>query len=146
MHPQTARRSFSAASRYDSFDRSHPHPRRSWLGGGSPKKVGSSSRARRGSATRGTCRRWRRRRGSSSTDGHPVARWVAALPLPRLLSPGVRRLEPRVRPETRYAKSGSVNVAYQVVGEGPVDLVLVPGFVSHVEIAWEEPKLARFLI
>ena len=51
-----------------------------------------------------------------------------------------------MRPETRYAKSGSVNVAYQVVGEGPVDLVLVPGFVSHVEIAWEEPKLARFLI
>ena len=40
-----------------------------------------------------------------------------------------------MRPETRYAKSGSVNVAYQVVGEGPVDLVLVPGFVSHVDTA-----------
>ena len=51
-----------------------------------------------------------------------------------------------MRPETRYAKSGSVNVAYQVLGDGPVDLVLVPGFVSHVEVAWEEPKLARFLI
>jgi pimeloyl-ACP methyl ester carboxylesterase/DNA-binding CsgD family transcriptional regulator len=50
-----------------------------------------------------------------------------------------------MRPETRYAKSGSVNVAYQVLGDGPGDLVLVPGFVSHVEVAWEEPRLARFL-
>jgi pimeloyl-ACP methyl ester carboxylesterase/DNA-binding CsgD family transcriptional regulator len=50
-----------------------------------------------------------------------------------------------VQPETRYAKSGPVNVAYQVVGEGPSDLILVPGFVSHVEVAWEQPRLARFL-
>jgi len=46
-------------------------------------------------------------------------------------------------PETRYAKSGGVNIAYQVVGEGPVDLVYVPGWVSHVELAWELPDLAR---
>jgi len=38
-----------------------------------------------------------------------------------------------------------VSIAYQVVGEGEIDLVLVPGFVSHVEVAWEEPRLARFL-
>ena len=50
-----------------------------------------------------------------------------------------------VAPATRYAKSGEVNVAYQVIGEGPPDLVLVPGFVSHVEAAWEWPYLARFL-
>jgi pimeloyl-ACP methyl ester carboxylesterase/DNA-binding CsgD family transcriptional regulator len=50
-----------------------------------------------------------------------------------------------LRPETHYAKSGSVNIAYQVIGEGAIDLVLVPGFVSHVEVAWEEPRLARFL-
>lgn len=50
-----------------------------------------------------------------------------------------------MRPETRYAKSGAVNVAYQVVGEGALDLVLVPGFVSHVEVGWEEPTFARFL-
>ena len=49
------------------------------------------------------------------------------------------------QPETRYAKSGPVSVAYQVVGSGAVDLVLVPGFVSHVEVAWEEPRLARLL-
>ena len=49
------------------------------------------------------------------------------------------------KPETRYARSGPVSIAYQLLGEGMVDLVLVPGFVSHVEVAWEEPRLARFL-
>jgi len=48
-------------------------------------------------------------------------------------------------PETRYAKSGDVNIAYQVVGEGPLDLVLVPGWVSHVERVWEDPTFAAFL-
>lgn len=48
-------------------------------------------------------------------------------------------------PETRYARSGRYNIAYQVVGEGPLDLLFVPGFVSNVELAWEEPLLARFL-
>jgi len=38
-----------------------------------------------------------------------------------------------------------VSIAYQVVGDGPTDLILVPGFVSHVEVAWEEPRLAHFL-
>ena len=48
-------------------------------------------------------------------------------------------------PETRYAKSGGVSIAYQVVGDGPLDLVYVPGWVSHVELCWEEPDLARGL-
>jgi pimeloyl-ACP methyl ester carboxylesterase len=48
------------------------------------------------------------------------------------------------RPETRYARSGDVNVAYQVLGDGPFDLVLVPGFISNVEYGWEEPRLATF--
>ncbi len=48
-------------------------------------------------------------------------------------------------PETRYAKSGDVNIAYQVVGEGPLDLVYVPGWVSNVELMWEEPGYARLL-
>ena len=39
----------------------------------------------------------------------------------------------------------SVSIAYQVVGDGPTDMILVPGFVSHVEVAWEEPRLAQFL-
>jgi class 3 adenylate cyclase len=46
-------------------------------------------------------------------------------------------------PETRYAKSGDLNIAYQTLGEGPPDLVYVPGWISHVELAWELPDLAR---
>jgi pimeloyl-ACP methyl ester carboxylesterase len=47
--------------------------------------------------------------------------------------------------ETRYAKSGGVHVAYQVVGDAPRDLVLVPGWVSHLEYEWEEPRFSRLL-
>jgi pimeloyl-ACP methyl ester carboxylesterase/DNA-binding CsgD family transcriptional regulator len=50
-----------------------------------------------------------------------------------------------MRPETRYAKSGQVSIACQVLGDAPIDLVLVPGFVSHLELAWEEPNLAHLL-
>ena len=46
-------------------------------------------------------------------------------------------------PETRYAKSGEVSIAYQVVGSGPRDLVVVPGWVSNLDVFWEEPPLAR---
>lgn len=46
-------------------------------------------------------------------------------------------------PETRYVKSGDVHIAYQVVGDGPIDLVFVPGFVSHLEFQWELPSGAR---
>ncbi|HKF66161.1 MAG TPA: adenylate/guanylate cyclase domain-containing protein [Vicinamibacterales bacterium] len=49
------------------------------------------------------------------------------------------------KPETRYTKSGDVHIAYQVVGNGPLDLVVVPGFVSHVECQWEEPHYANML-
>jgi pimeloyl-ACP methyl ester carboxylesterase/DNA-binding CsgD family transcriptional regulator len=64
-----------------------------------------------------------------------------AVPLDRWCS----RLQTDVVPTTRYAKSGEVNIAYQVFGDGSVDLVFVPGFISHIELAWEEPYLARFL-
>jgi len=50
-----------------------------------------------------------------------------------------------IQAETKYARSGDLHIAYQVVGQGPLDLVYVPGWVSHVELAWEEPTLARFL-
>lgn len=46
---------------------------------------------------------------------------------------------------TRYADSNGQSIAFQVHGEGPLDLVLVPGFVSHVEVLWEDPAVARFL-
>ena len=48
-------------------------------------------------------------------------------------------------PSTRYAKSGNVHVAYQVFGEGNIDLVFVPGFISNIENYWEEPSFARWL-
>jgi class 3 adenylate cyclase len=47
--------------------------------------------------------------------------------------------------ETRYAECGGQSIAYQVHGEGPLDLAVVPGFVSHVELIWEEPTIAHFL-
>jgi pimeloyl-ACP methyl ester carboxylesterase len=47
-------------------------------------------------------------------------------------------------PTTKYARSGDVHVAYQVVGEGSRNLVLVPGWVSHLEYAWEEPYYSGF--
>src|SRR5712692_2079861 len=47
-----------------------------------------------------------------------------------------------LRPETKYAKSGDVQVAYQVTGEGPIDLVVAPGTVSHLDLAWEWPSSA----
>jgi pimeloyl-ACP methyl ester carboxylesterase len=48
-------------------------------------------------------------------------------------------------PETRYAKSGDVNIAYQVSGDGPFDLVFVPGYVTHMELQWRLPGFAPFL-
>jgi len=49
------------------------------------------------------------------------------------------------RAETKYAKSGGLHIAYQVFGEGEIDLVLVPGFTTHVELAWEYEPSARVL-
>ena len=52
---------------------------------------------------------------------------------------------PATLPQTHYATApDGVSIAYQVVGDGPRDLVWVPGWISHVEAAWEEPTLARF--
>jgi class 3 adenylate cyclase len=48
-------------------------------------------------------------------------------------------------PETRYARSGDVNIAYQVVGDGPVDLLWIPVFAQHVELSWEEPHRRAWL-
>jgi hypothetical protein len=45
-------------------------------------------------------------------------------------------------PVTQYAKSGDVNIAYQVVGDGPFDVVLSPPSVTHVELAWEWDRYA----
>jgi len=51
-----------------------------------------------------------------------------------------------MQPDTRYAKSGDVHIAYQVFGEGPINLVLASPFVSNVEHWWDEPDVARWLL
>jgi hypothetical protein len=51
----------------------------------------------------------------------------------------------RVRPVVKYAKTGEVNIASQVLGDGPVDLVLSPGAVTHLELGWDVAPMARFL-
>jgi DNA-binding winged helix-turn-helix (wHTH) protein/pimeloyl-ACP methyl ester carboxylesterase len=81
-----------------------------------------------------------------ATDAVHASRAAAA---GQALAAGVARLSaaPSVAsaPETRYARSGDVNIAYQVVGDGPIDLVFVMGWVSHLEYFWTEPTFARFL-
>ena len=63
----------------------------------------------------------------------------AALPSPPPVAPALPK------PKTRYVDSGGVNIAYQVFGDGPIDLVFVMGWVSHLEYFWTEPRFARFL-
>jgi DNA-binding winged helix-turn-helix (wHTH) protein/pimeloyl-ACP methyl ester carboxylesterase len=71
-----------------------------------------------------------------STTGPPLLKSE-----PGLLGKGLDQL-----PQTMYARSGDVNIAYQVIGEAPLDLVFVMGWVSHLEYAWREPRFARFLM
>ena len=64
------------------------------------------------------------------------------------VAPVVHQLEAPFQrpPETMYARSGDVNIAYQVIGDAPLDLVFVMGWVSHLEYFWREPSFARFLL
>jgi class 3 adenylate cyclase len=57
----------------------------------------------------------------------------------------VRKTTPVEPLEISYARSGDVSIAYQVAGAGPLDVLLVPGFVSHLELDWEDPGYAHFL-
>jgi pimeloyl-ACP methyl ester carboxylesterase/DNA-binding winged helix-turn-helix (wHTH) protein/class 3 adenylate cyclase len=72
-----------------------------------------------------------------------IAEVVAASPRP---APPVELLSTSaIRPRTLYARSGGVNIAYQVLGSAPMDLVFAMGWVSHIEYVWSEPSFARFL-
>jgi class 3 adenylate cyclase len=51
-----------------------------------------------------------------------------------------------VQPDTQYARSGEVHIAFQVVGEGELNLVWIPSLAHHVELSWENPPVARFLV
>jgi pimeloyl-ACP methyl ester carboxylesterase/DNA-binding winged helix-turn-helix (wHTH) protein len=77
-------------------------------------------------------------------DDEDLARVIDVLPTavsPKQLEPALQR-----PPETMYARSGDVNIAYQVIGDAPLDLVFVMGWVSHLEYFWREPSFARFLM
>jgi pimeloyl-ACP methyl ester carboxylesterase len=56
----------------------------------------------------------------------------------------VSQLERIGTPRTQYAESGDAAIAYQVVGDGPIDLVLVLGYATHLDLQWESPLFARF--
>ena len=71
-------------------------------------------------------------------------RFVAAVSTVAPAAPAADAVGSRRR-QTRYARSGDVSIAYQVVGDGPIDLVFVMGWVSHLEYFWAEPSFARFL-
>jgi pimeloyl-ACP methyl ester carboxylesterase len=71
-------------------------------------------------------------------DDPPLS--VERLPITRA---SVRML--RVRPEVHYARNGDTALAYQVVGDGPIDVAFVSGFVNNLDLAWEYPPYARFL-
>jgi pimeloyl-ACP methyl ester carboxylesterase/DNA-binding winged helix-turn-helix (wHTH) protein len=60
------------------------------------------------------------------------------------IQPETRLPEPL--PETKYARNGDVNIAYQVIGDAPLDLVFVMGWISHLDYFWREPSFARFLL
>ena len=47
-------------------------------------------------------------------------------------------------PQTHYARSGDVNIAYQVLGDGPIDVVHVPPFISNLELQWQDSNQARY--
>jgi len=76
----------------------------------------------------------------SSPRTRTVPRAKRALPAG---NQGTRNTVP-VQPETHYARSGDVSIAYQVIGDGPFDLIWAQGFVSNVELAWQQPTLATF--
>ncbi|WP_050813280.1 alpha/beta fold hydrolase [Aquimarina agarivorans] len=50
-----------------------------------------------------------------------------------------------MKPDTRYTKSASINIAYQVFGSGTIDLVYIPGWVSNIDLMWACPELVSFL-
>ena len=77
-------------------------------------------------------------------DDGPLARVIDVTPAAVIPKQLESELPPS--PETMYARSGDVNIAYQVIGDAPLDLVFVMGWVSHMEYFWREPNFARFLL
>lgn len=78
------------------------------------------------------------RRDTMSSSHHPSSSEAGSHPSARQARPGAEV------PDTRYAKCGDIHVAYQVNGDGPLDLVFVQGYVTHLEIEWEDERPANF--
>ena len=70
-------------------------------------------------------------------------RFVAAVDDADAVSPAEALFKP---PRTHYTHDGGVNLAYQIVGDGPIDLVFAPGWISHLDYVWAEPSFACFLV
>jgi pimeloyl-ACP methyl ester carboxylesterase len=75
----------------------------------------------------------------------PAERWAALVTIWRLRGSLRVGENDAVEPETHYARSGEVHIAYQVIGDGPFDLVFVPGYVTHMELQWRLPGFGGFL-
>jgi hypothetical protein len=86
-----------------------------------------------------------RGRGHDSHEGHTPDAFGRGKLAERLTAVCRPIDDPPVLAEAQYARSGDVHIAYQVMGSGPIDLVVVPGFVSQVEASPREPEGARFL-
>ena len=86
----------------------------------------------------------RAKRTADSAAAHEKRREIDAIGAPNLVDDEFPPALMRV-PETKYAQSGDVNIAYQVIGDGPLDLVFVMGWISHLEYFWRDPSFARFL-
>jgi len=80
-------------------------------------------------------------------ESAPVVTAAVATPEAKPVVTGIppRIAPPEGVPDTHYARSGDVNIAYQVIGNGPIDVVFVMGWVSHLEYFWREPRFAAFL-
>src|SRR5205823_6834772 len=93
----------------------------------------TSSRSRRST---GSCSQSRSRPSTSSTTSTSSGR-------PRASSASGSHVHTEMEvPDVQYAKSGDVNIAYQVTGDGPFDLVFIPGYVTHLEIQWRMAGMA----
>lgn len=84
---------------------------------------------------------------SSGSVSRPVLTPMPPTPNPSSPSPESFQTlghEAAAAPETQYTRSGDVTIAYQIIGDGPIDIVLVQGWVTHLDLSWELPAINRF--
>src|SRR4051812_36118241 len=84
-------------------------------------------------------------RGSTHSSPPTLSRWGGRSTLAAAVFARVGWAARTMQPTTQYARSGDVSIAYQVVGDGPVDLVFTFGWASHLDFQWTEPTLTRLL-